>query len=209
RKAGNEQIKLIRKASMFETGSDKSENNFKYPNPTKGQIEKIAAIERSQGKYPFDTMIRAVYLTEDKTKFDSNTIGGITGMFRAYNSNYLNRFSLCWRTDFNNAKYYGKRGKEIVDSMKTKVIEAYKRRSFFQFPFKDLGYRKDFVFGVIGYLFGYLGYDGGNLEKDQDAFILGTDELASIYHFPSSTAQTPTLARITSRKSEAPPNLPI
>lgn len=40
-------------------------------------------------------------------------------------------------------------------------------------------------------------------------FVLTTEELATIFHFPGGVAQTPTFGRIPSRKSEAPVNLPI
>ncbi len=40
-------------------------------------------------------------------------------------------------------------------------------------------------------------------------FVLTTEELATIYHFPGGVVQTPTFGRIPSRKSEAPINLPI
>lgn len=40
-------------------------------------------------------------------------------------------------------------------------------------------------------------------------FVLNTEELATIFHFPGGVAQTPTFGRIPSRKSEAPVNLPI
>jgi len=39
-------------------------------------------------------------------------------------------------------------------------------------------------------------------------FVLSSEELATIFHFPGLVAQTPTLSRIASRKEEAPPNLP-
>ncbi|OIO30579.1 hypothetical protein AUJ77_02095 [Candidatus Nomurabacteria bacterium CG1_02_43_90] len=40
-------------------------------------------------------------------------------------------------------------------------------------------------------------------------FVLTTEELATVFHFPGGVAQTPTFGRISSRKSEAPVNLPI
>lgn len=46
-------------------------------------------------------------------------------------------------------------------------------------------------------------YDG------EDVFIMNVEELATIYHFPGRVAKTPTFARIPSKKSEAPSNLPI
>ena len=38
--------------------------------------------------------------------------------------------------------------------------------------------------------------------------VLNAEELATVYHFPGATAQTATLPRVESRKSEAPSNLP-
>ncbi|HAT68367.1 MAG: hypothetical protein A2481_03150 [Candidatus Yonathbacteria bacterium RIFOXYC2_FULL_47_9] len=40
-------------------------------------------------------------------------------------------------------------------------------------------------------------------------FVLTSEELATIYHFPGGVLQTPTFGRIPSRKNEAPVNLPI
>jgi hypothetical protein len=44
---------------------------------------------------------------------------------------------------------------------------------------------------------------------DQDPIMLTTEELASIWHFPSMAVQTPGLVRVPSRVGEAPPNLPV
>ncbi|MBI5078382.1 MAG: hypothetical protein HZB11_03420 [Candidatus Yonathbacteria bacterium] len=62
---------------------------------------------------------------------------------------------------------------------KIKMFEAYKQRSWFHLP------------------------------RKLKPFVLTTEELATIYHFPGGVAQTPTFGRIPSRKSEAPINLPI
>jgi len=40
-------------------------------------------------------------------------------------------------------------------------------------------------------------------------FVLNTEELATIYHFPGGVIQTPTFSRLVSKKAEAPSNLPI
>jgi hypothetical protein len=40
-------------------------------------------------------------------------------------------------------------------------------------------------------------------------FVLNTEELATIYHFPGRVAETPTFGRIEAKKGEPPSNLPI
>ena len=44
--------------------------------------------------------------------------------------------------------------------------------------------------------------------ESHHSFVLSSEELATVFHFPGRVAQTPTLGRITSHKEEAPPNLP-
>ncbi|MFA5392231.1 MAG: hypothetical protein WC306_00850 [Candidatus Paceibacterota bacterium] len=48
-----------------------------------------------------------------------------------------------------------------------------------------------------------------NRDSMKETIILNTEELASIYHFPVLKVKAPALIRSLSRKSEAPPNLPI
>lgn len=66
-----------------------------------------------------------------------------------------------------------------LEKKKKKFFKAYKYRSWFYMP------------------------------RKLKPFVLNAEELATIFHFPGGVAQTPTFGRITSRKSEAPINLPI
>jgi hypothetical protein len=65
------------------------------------------------------------------------------------------------------------------ERMLRNFFEAYRRRSWFHPPYET------------------------------PSFVMTTEELATIYHFPSRGVQAPGLDRIPARKSEAPPNLPI
>lgn len=62
------------------------------------------------------------------------------------------------------------------------IFDAYKRRSIFNVPYKNWNAKP---------------------------YVLNVEELATLFHFPGGVATTPNLARIPSKKSEAPPNLPI
>ncbi len=66
-----------------------------------------------------------------------------------------------------------------VSMKKAKMFNAYIRRSFFHPPYK------------------------------RKSFILNTEELATIYHFPGGVAETPTFEKIESKKGEPPVNLPV
>jgi len=66
-----------------------------------------------------------------------------------------------------------------VSIKKANMFNAYIRRSFFHPPYK------------------------------RKSFILNTEELATIYHFPGSVAETPTFEKIESKKTEPPVNLPV
>ncbi len=144
------------------------------------QKEAIKAIERSLSKSAFDTMIRAFYFAETE-KFNPVNIGGILGAFKSFSSPTLNGFKPGTGAGFDYP------WQDFMETRKKAneqaFLEAYKRRSFFAPPFENLG---------------------------DNPFILTTEEVATIYHFPSSIAvATPTLTRIPSKKAEAPANLPI
>ncbi|HBB65475.1 MAG TPA: hypothetical protein DCZ84_02470 [Candidatus Vogelbacteria bacterium] len=63
--------------------------------------------------------------------------------------------------------------------LKKRILRAYRERGWFYSPYKIL------------------------------PFVLNTEELATIFHFPGSSVETPTFGRIESRRGEPPPNLPL
>ncbi|MFZ2522525.1 MAG: hypothetical protein WAX44_03390 [Minisyncoccia bacterium] len=146
------------------------------------EIEKdtISALGRSVSKSGFDVGIRALYFAPTEL-FNVANLGGIIGGITHFNS-HLNGFRpvrgseeryknvfLAWK----------KRSDKTRNKEKQKLLDAYKRRSYYYKPFKS------------------------------PHFILNSEELATIYHFPGGVAPTPTLSRIDSRKGEAPPNIPV
>lgn len=146
---------------------------------SEGQKLVVSAIERNAGKTAYDTAIRATYFAE-KDVFNPTNIGGLLGSFMQFNSNNLNGFKVGKGAGYD-YPWQDLFGKKKMANEKA-LLEAYKRRSYFSPPFR--------------YMFG-------------KPFILTTEELATIFHFPGQVAGTPTLSRIPSKKSEAPANLPI
>lgn len=171
------EIEKIRKESIVEKkGSDYPG----MPNPTKGQQNTIAALERSISKFPFETAIRGCYIAE-KESFNPISITGLIGTFRQYSStDDVNGFKLGWFTDFDYPWQDFRRIRRTQDEHE--MLRAFQLRSFFQPPFKNF---------------------------HQSPLILNTEELATIFHFPGSAVSTPGFARIASKRVEAPTNLPI
>ncbi len=52
-------------------------------------------------------------------------------------------------------------------------------------------------------------YVNRRLSKNKKDFILNTEELATIYHYPILVVETPTMRRVEAKKSEPPVSLPI
>lgn len=188
KKAAEKEIEDIRAEATPETTGDYPG----FPNPTKGQIEKIAAIERSIGKMAFDTMIRGMYVAKDGN-FNPINISGLIGSMRQYSSNNLNGIKMSRWTDTDiEYPYYKdlavifpflKKSQEALKARFTKrMFNAYKFRSHFYPPYQN---------------------------HRQNSFILTTEEVATIYHFPGNVSATPTLTKIASKKSGPPANLPI
>ncbi len=143
------------------------------------QKETINSIQRNLAKTPFDTMIRGLYVSR-KDSFNPVTISGLTGCFKQFNSGNLNGFKPKLTTSFDYPwqDFQGTR----LTAMKRKLLDAFKRRSFFHPPYRNFGGKP---------------------------FILTTEELATIFHFPGAVAATPTFSRIVSKKGEPPANLPL
>ena len=153
-----------------------------FPNPTKGQSEKMAAIERNVSKLGYDVGARCIYLARPE-KFQPATINHMINLFKPFSSEGWNGIRAThWMMKFDD--YPWEIGVEkLKEHYRRKLIEAYRRRQFFYDPFSH------------------------GLFRD-DAMIMSTEELATIYHVPSSSIGAPGLSRIQSATGEAPANLP-
>jgi len=150
--------------------------------PTISEIEKEAAtaIERRITKFAFNVGIRFLYIAKKEVFNAPFGIGGIVANMKHFNYDHLNGFKP-------NGDYWhpqiSEPWQDFRDFRRNKygmlALMAYKRRSLFYAPFQH------------------------------KHMIMNTEELATIYHFPGSVAQTPNLDRVPSKKAQAPGNLPV
>lgn len=178
-----EEIEVIRKragtkSKFFDPTTGKMVETEGFPNPTKGQSETIAAIERNVSKLAFDAGGRCVYIAAPG-HFNPAMITGMINLFKPFNSEGYNGIRAAhFGLDFNDYPWELNLEKR-KDVMRQELVQAFRRRQYFHSPFKM-----------------------------PDPMVMSTEELATIYHVPSSTVATPGLRRIQSATGEAPANLP-
>ena len=154
-----------------------------FPNPTKGQSEKMAAIERNVSKFGFDVGGRCVYFAKPKN-FTASVITHMISLFKPFSSEGWNGIKATgWMMDFNDFPWETSVDKR-KDHVRQGLVEAYRRRQFFYDPFLE-----------------------GSLSP-HDIMVMSTEELATVYHIPSQSVGAPGLVRIRSSTAEAPINLP-
>jgi hypothetical protein len=183
------EIKKLREQGVLGEG-----DNPKFPNPTRGEQDLIASMERNLSKMPFDTCIRGFYIA-DKNIFNANLgLTGLIGSFRQYNSINSNEFQIRnLFTDFDDTGKdilslfgwiwpVGQIGRWIRDGQEKQMLNNFKWR-----------------FGLIEPYYKF----------NPPPYIMTAEELATVFHFPGQVLTTPTVARSMSKKAEPPPNLPI
>jgi hypothetical protein len=145
--------------------------------PSPGETEQLNSIERNLGKYPYDVGIRCVYYVPNAKDRNQTTITALRGLLRPFSSNNLNGFKPTKSVDFD---YPWEDFQDIrLNRMKRKMLDAFKRRSFFFYPYRE------------------------------KTLVMTNEELATMYHFPGEVAMTPGLPRIPSKRAQPPTNLPI
>lgn len=117
--------------------------------------------------------------TAPKEKFNPINIVGLLGSFRQYNTSNLNSFTV----DGNHITTFDYPWQDFRD------FRANKRKEH-----------------ILHY---YQGRSAYHAPQKSHYFTLNTESVATIYHFPSKTAGTPSINRVEAKKAEPPTNLPI
>ena len=169
---------------LEKVGKDfKDTPDSKAPNYAKlpeGTKEALKAMQKKQFKQMFDVGMRIMYVANNEDK--KSRLAGMATAFRSFE--------------------HGSAGRGLNGFKPMFDIGP------FNWPWEDfLGIRKR---GLKRRFYqGYVTRQYFYAPNSQDYIFLNTEELASIWHLPGKVAHTPTLARMPSRRSEAPSNLPV
>src|SRR3989344_6069173 len=166
----------------------------------------VKAMSAKTGKLGFETGIRIMYLAKKEVYpvgSRTNNSRNIRLIFRQYttpDSNGLNRINSA------QADAYGgifTLPPHKIMRLANRMLHEYRERSFFHLPLRHhlFNNHKIYLHWPISRLF--MAY------KHPETFVLNTEELATLWHFPGQILKVPTLTRIESKEASPPPNLPI
>ncbi|MDB5264628.1 MAG: hypothetical protein JWN64_199 [Parcubacteria group bacterium] len=103
-----------------------------FPNPTKGQIEGIAAIENKVYRPIFDVAIRSIY-TAPEGSFQGTMVSQLIGLWR--NMEGFNGFKTArWDSIFGDYPWEDKKGHHRAH-LQHQLVDAFRRRSHFHVPY--------------------------------------------------------------------------
>jgi hypothetical protein len=177
--------KLSYKEALIGHKPHENENKPKnnWMSMTETEKERVNLIEKKVGKQGYKTKIRTLYIVP-KDKFDNSRKPLMSGVYRPLGSVMTNKLKP------NVNKWTG--------------VEAVVSKSFEQ-PFIDaiVKRRKKYFF---------KGFKNRDIHLGSPMFVLNTEEITTLYHFPITTKTTfapAAVEKTESKKSQAPANLPV
>lgn len=157
----------------------------------------VTAVTDGLAKIHFDCGIRLVALS-DKRKCTEDQFQNLRRevrlLFRQYAQPSINELNRVNSTQFD-APWSDPTGLALT-KIKKRMLDFYRMRTFFHPPLQySIKYPQ--VFSIF--------FPSGKPNK----FVLSSEELATIFHFPGMVSETPSFKRIESKIAKPPSNLPI
>ena len=143
------------------------------------QRDVIKAIEEKTAKLLFETCIRYLYI-DHRASFTRSNAAAVYGAIQQFNTKNMNSLGANSKALTIGKWPFWKQRR--LHMRKRKLFNAYKKRWF---------------------------ADGSKVSPWAQGFLMNTEELATIYHFPISVVAAPHLGRLETKKGSPPANLPI
>ena len=161
----------------------------------------VKSMAAKTAKLGFETGIRLMYVAK-KEVFVRNQARDLRTVWRQYAKPDCNQFE---RKNNTQADAYGGVfliSKRTVMRLANRMFREYRERSFFHVPMR----RKILSTANIPWPLSSMFYPA---YKPHKTYVLNTEELATLWHFPGQILKVPTLERIESKEASPPTNLPI
>jgi len=195
----NELEKIIYPYTKFETRATDG-SILKSGRPPDFLAAKAEAVQNKISKLGFDAGIRACYVAK-KEDFKYNSRKNLRLIFRQYENPNLNGFSRFNSTQADAYGGYFLASPKTIMMLGNRMLHEYRNRTFFHPPLRHKLFNKNTIFWPISmWLKPYF---------HSEIFVLNTEEIATIWHFPGQILKVPTLERIESKEASPPTNLPI
>lgn len=156
--------------------------------------------KRKVQKLGFDAGVRTMYIAK-REAWDMSSRRNLRLIMRQFESPFLNGFK---RINSTQGDAYGgifTSSEEVVTNLADRMLGEYRARSFFHSAMRQqLFDTKHLPWPLSPYIFpAYV---------VQETYVLNTEEIATLWHFPGQILKVPTLERIESKEASPPPNLP-
>ncbi len=164
----------------------------------------LTSMNAKTGKLGFETGIRVVYVAK-KEAFQMNNRRNIRLIFRQYSRpdcNELERFNSAQGDALGSSIW--PLTPEQVQTLADRMVHEYRERAFFHLPLRHHLLAETNLPWIIKTILKrfYLPY------FHHQTYVLNTEEIATLWHFPGQILKVPTLERIESKEASPPTNLP-
>jgi hypothetical protein len=226
KKEGEKAIATLLTKKVKDDKGNEKEERVSALNLTPKEKSEIEMIQRNIEKSGFDCHIRIIYAAEDGY-FKSENEQIVRNAMKSFNKQGFNTF----KAENQNTPYpwQDTPDKKVQTNRRAGWFFLYVMRTIFYAeidgttsPFKELiakikalqnfsAVKSWFMDDFIGY-FTVEEHGAAGLSRSRDSgvyYLLNTEELATVFHFPGKVLGAPNFDRINSQKSDAPNNLPI
>jgi hypothetical protein len=154
--------------------------------------DEITSISEKQHKLCFDCGLRTVYAARNEV-FDKQKSKALRMMFRQYNTGNFNSFKIANKTSYPSP--WEDPFDMVLETRHNRMLDWYRFRIFFHPPWQ---YAMEYPFPMSLFI-------KTDIPK---MFVMNTEEIATLFHFPAGVTSTPSIKRVETRTSKAPTNLP-
>jgi len=178
-------------------GDTRSRIEVRVPDFYKRAVERMNA---KVSKLGFDSGIRVIYVAK-KEVYSNNKRRDLRLIFRQFTAPDVNGLT---RINGTAADAYGgilTVSPKTVMILANRALNEFRERAFFHLPLRHHLFSKHVLHWPFDLLF--------DAYFHHETFVLNTEELATLWHFPGQIMRVPTLERIESKEASPPSNLPI